>query len=58
MNWNPFSGNNSALPFYVWKNFGIGTEIGADRAWTGIFVLMVVVMIFFTIARVLGNRKG
>lgn len=58
MNWNPFSGNNSALPFYVWKNFGIGTEIGADRAWTGIFVLMVVVMVFFTIARVLGNKKG
>ena len=58
MNWNPFSGNNSALPFYVWKNFGLGTETGADRAWTGIFVLMVVVMIFFTIARVLGNKKG
>jgi phosphate transport system permease protein len=58
MNWNPFSGNNSALPFYVWKNFGAGSELGADRAWTGIFVLMVVVMIFFTIARVLGNKKG
>ncbi|MSY61865.1 MAG: phosphate ABC transporter permease PstA [Actinobacteria bacterium] len=58
MNWNPFSGNNSALPFYVWKNFGLGTETGAERAWTGIFVLMVVVMIFFTIARVLGNKKG
>lgn len=58
MNWNPFSGNNSALPFYVWKNFGIGTEIGADRAWAGIFVLMIVIMVFFTLARVLGNKKG
>jgi phosphate transport system permease protein len=58
LNWNPFSGNNSALPYYVWKNFGLGSEAGAARAWTGIFVLMVVVMIFFTLARVLGNRKG
>jgi phosphate transport system permease protein len=58
MNWNPFSGNNTALPYYVWKNFGLGTETGADRAWSGIFVLMIVVMVFFTLARVLGRRKG
>ncbi len=58
MNWNPFSGNNSALPFYVWKNFGAGSEFSSARAWTGVFVLMVVVMVFFTIARVLGNKKG
>jgi phosphate transport system permease protein len=58
MNWNPFSGNNAALPFYVWKNFGAGSEFSSARAWTGIFVLMVVVMVFFTIARVLGNKKG
>jgi phosphate transport system permease protein len=58
MNWNPFSGNNSALPFYIWKNFGLGTETAIARAWTGIFVLMVVVMIFFTLTRLLGNKKG
>ncbi|CAB4573605.1 MAG: phosphate ABC transporter permease PstA [Actinobacteria bacterium] len=58
MNWNPFSGNNSALPFYIWKNFGLGTETAIARAWTGIFVLMVVVMIFFTLTRILGNKKG
>ncbi|MEY3636371.1 MAG: hypothetical protein RL147_800 [Actinomycetota bacterium] len=57
MNWNPFSGNNSALPFYIWKNFGLGTETAIARAWTGIFVLMVVVMIFFTLTRILGNKK-
>lgn len=58
MNWNPFSGNNSALPFYIWKNFGLGTETAAARAWAGIFVLMALVMAFFTLARVLGNKKG
>jgi phosphate transport system permease protein len=58
MNWNPLSGNNSALPFYIFKNFTIGTETAITRAWTGIFVLMIVVMIFFTLTRILGNRKG
>lgn len=58
MNWNPFSGNNSALPYYIFKNFGLGTETAIARAWTGIFVLMVVVMGFFTLARVLGNKRG
>jgi phosphate transport system permease protein len=58
INWNPFSGNNSALPSYIFKNFNIGTETSIARAWTGIFVLMVVVMIFFTLTRILGNKKG
>jgi phosphate transport system permease protein len=58
MNWNPLSGNNSALPYYIWKNFSIGTETAISRAWTGIFVLMVVVMAFFALTRVLGNKKG
>jgi phosphate transport system permease protein len=58
MNWNPFSGNNSALPFYIWKNFGLGTETAIARAWTGIFVLMIVVMAFFALTRILGNKKG
>jgi phosphate transport system permease protein len=58
MNWNPLSGNNSALPFYIFKNFTTGTETAITRAWTGIFVLMIVVMIFFTLTRILGNKKG
>jgi phosphate transport system permease protein len=58
LNLNPFSGNNSALPYYIWKNLGLGGEIAVQRAWLGVFVLIVVVFIFFTLARVLGAAKG
>ncbi len=58
LNLNPFSGNNAALPYYIWKNLGLGTEIAVQRAWLGVFILIVVVFIFFTLARVLGSAKG
>ena len=58
LNLNPFSVNISALPFYIWKNLSLGSEIAIQRAWLGVFVLIVIVFIFFTLARVLGAAKG
>ena len=58
LNLNPFSGNNSALPHYIWKNLALGNETAVQRAWLGVFILIVVVFIFFTLARVLGAAKG
>ena len=58
LNLNPLNGNSSALPFYIWKNFTLGTELAIQRAWTGILVLMILVLIFFTFARLVGSRKG
>jgi phosphate transport system permease protein len=58
LNLNPFSGNNAALPYYIWKNLSLGTEIAVQRAWLGVFVLIVVVFIFFALARVVGAAKG
>ena len=58
LNLNPFGGNNAALPYYIWKNLSLGTEIAVQRAWLGVFILIVVVFIFFTLARVLGASKG
>jgi phosphate transport system permease protein len=58
LNLNPFAGNSSALPFYIWKNFSLGTENAVARAWTGVLVLMIIVMIFFSLTRYLSNRKG
>lgn len=58
LNLNPFAGNSSALPFYIWKNFTMGTENAVARAWTGVLVLMIIVMIFFSLTRYLSNRKG
>jgi len=58
LNLNPIDGNSAALPTYVWKNFMLGTETSIQRAWSGILVLMIIVLIFFTFARLVGNRQG
>ena len=58
LNLNPFAGNSSAIPFYVWKNFGLGSENAVSRAWTGILVLMIIVLFFFALTRFLSGRKG
>lgn len=59
INLNPFSGNSSALPYYVWKNLSLGNPESIERAWAGVMVLMLLVFIFFTLARYFsGKRTG
>ena len=58
LNLNPASGNNAALPQYVWKNLLLGNELAISRAWLGVMVLIIFVFIFFALARVLGAAKG
>jgi phosphate transport system permease protein len=58
LNANPFNGFNSGLPLYIWKGFLIGLPESVQRAWTGILVLLVLVLTLFTIARVFGPKKG
>jgi len=58
INWNPFRGGQSALPYYVWSGLGDGTELGIDRAWSGILVLLMLVLTLFVVARVFGTRKA
>jgi phosphate transport system permease protein len=58
LNLNPFAGNSSAIPFYVWKNFSLGTETAVARAWSGVLVLMIIVLFFFALTRFLSGRKG
>ena len=58
INLNPFNGNSSALPYYVWKAFSLGTDSSITRAWAGILVLMILVMTFFTAARLISSRRG
>lgn len=57
INLNPAQGNLSAFPYYVWKNLLIGTENAVSRAWLGVFVLMLVVLIFFSLARYFGGNR-
>ena len=58
INLNPTQGNISAFPYFVWKNLLIGSPNAISRAWQGVFILMVVVFIFFALARYFGAAKG
>ena len=58
INLNPTQGNMSAFPYFVWKNLLIGSPNAISRAWQGVFILMVVVFIFFALARYFGAAKG
>jgi phosphate transport system permease protein len=57
LNLNPFSDYNSALPFYVWKGLTLGTPESIQRAWTGILVLLILVLSLFTLSRILGKQR-
>lgn len=56
-NFNPTSGPMGSLPYYIWRSFGAGSEEAIARAWTGLFVLLLIVFALFAAARFLGNRK-
>jgi phosphate transport system permease protein len=57
INGNPFSEPMGSLPFYIWKSFNAGSEEAITRAWAGLLVLVVLVLVLFTTARFLSNRK-
>jgi len=57
VNPNPFSGSVGSLPYYIWKSFNAGSPEAITRAWAGLLVLMIVVLILFIFARALSNRK-
>lgn len=58
LNWNPFVEYQAALPIYIWKGLLIGTPESIQRAWTGILVLLIIVLGLFLLARVFGSRKA
>ena len=58
VNGNPFSGPMGSLPFYIWKAYSVGTAESVTRAWAGILVLLVIVLVLFISARVLSERRG
>jgi phosphate transport system permease protein len=57
LNPNPFSGSVGSLPYYIWKGFNSGSSDALTRAWAGLLVLMILVLILFIAARALSNRK-
>jgi phosphate transport system permease protein len=57
VNPNPFSGSVGSIPYYIWKSFNAGSPEAITRAWAGLLVLMILVLILFIAARALSNRK-
>jgi phosphate transport system permease protein len=58
LNFNPASGPMGSLPFYIWKAFLTGgTEEAYARAWGGMLILLVLIMVLFGLARYLSGRK-
>ena len=57
VNPNPFSGSVGSLPYYIWKSFNAGSPEAITRAWAGLLVLMILVLILFIAARALSSRK-
>jgi phosphate transport system permease protein len=57
VNPNAFSGPMGSLPYYIWKSFNAGSPEALTRAWAGLLVLMVLILILFTAARALSSRK-
>jgi phosphate transport system permease protein len=56
-NFNPFVGQNSALPVVIWSGLNGGAAESIQRAWTAIFILLVVVLIIFVAARFFGQKS-
>lgn len=57
LNWNVFSANQDDLPLFILKLIRSPNETQIARAWTGALVLVVLVLLLFTIARVLGRGR-
>jgi phosphate transport system permease protein len=57
VNPNPFDGSVGSLPYYIWRSFNAGTAESLTRAWAGLLVLMILILILFSTARALSTRK-
>jgi phosphate transport system permease protein len=58
VNWNPFDGRMTTLPVFTYYQYvqpGLPPEAGQDRAWAAALVLVLIVMILFSIARILST---
>jgi phosphate transport system permease protein len=45
-----------SLPMYTYQNFGVGTDTALTRAWGGALVLMVLILVLFSAARLFAGR--
>jgi phosphate transport system permease protein len=58
MNGNPTHGLQDSLPMYVYTRIESPSSTQIQRAWVGAFVLISLVLVLFTLARLLGGRQA
>ncbi|MEU6487612.1 phosphate ABC transporter permease PstA [Streptomyces sp. NPDC046887] len=58
INTNPFAGEQSSLPFYIYEQYKIGEVAAYDRAWAAALVLIAFVMILNLVARGIARWKA
>lgn len=57
-NYNPFDGRMTSLPVFTYYQYvqpGVPTEAGVQRAWAAALMLVIIVAVLFTLARVLAR---
>jgi phosphate transport system permease protein len=57
MNANPFSGPQGALPLVLYENISQAQTVVVQLAFTAAFVLLMLVLVLFVLARLLGRRS-
>ena len=58
VNWNPFDGRMTTLPVYTYYQYvqpGLPPEAGQERSWAAALTLVVIVMVLFSLARLLAT---
>jgi phosphate transport system permease protein len=58
LNLNPFKEAQASLPLMIYTLIRSPQQAQVDRAWTGAFVLITLVLALFTLARVLSGRAS
>jgi phosphate transport system permease protein len=58
LNANPAHGAQESLPLYIYRNVKSSLPSQIQRAYTGAFVLIALVLGLFALARVVGGRRG
>jgi phosphate transport system permease protein len=57
MNTNAFADPQQSLPLYVWSQYLLQLHAPLARAFTGALVLIMLVLILFSLARLIGRQK-
>ncbi len=57
INSNPFSGEQSSLPLYIYSQAGQPQKFAVDRAWAAALVLIIIIMVLNLAARLFAGRN-